>query len=80
MIFDIAACHPLVLSYFLPGAPYLDVVATTRSLQVQEMVALIALEMADLKSARRVDILCSKRHRENFGSGPVLGTNFDPRK
>jgi hypothetical protein len=30
---------------------------TTRSLQVQEMVALIALEAADLKRARRVDFL-----------------------
>jgi hypothetical protein len=49
LIFDIAEHRPLVLSYFLPDASYLDVITTTRSLQVQEMVALIALGVADLK-------------------------------
>ena len=46
MIFDIARASFVGLIYFLPDAPYLDVVTTTRSLQVQDMVALIALEVA----------------------------------
>jgi hypothetical protein len=58
---------------------------TTRSLQVQEMIALIALEGGRLESTRRVDFLAKHAvggHKENFlegGCGAVLGTNFDPR-
>ena len=34
---------------FLPDAPYLDVITTTGSLQAQEMTALEAVEVADMK-------------------------------
>ena len=36
------------LNYFLPGAPCLDVVTTTRSSRAQEMAALGAVEAADV--------------------------------
>ena len=49
MIFDIAEYRPVVLSYFFPDAPYQDIMTTTRSLQVQEVVTLIALEVARLE-------------------------------
>jgi hypothetical protein len=48
MIFD-SAEHYVGLIYFLPDAPYLDVMTTTRSLKMQKMVALETLEVADLK-------------------------------
>jgi hypothetical protein len=37
------------LNYFLPGAPCLDVITTTRSSRAQEMAALEAVEVADVK-------------------------------
>ena len=44
------------LNYFIPNAPCVDVVITTRSSQAQEMTSLEAVEVADMKPAEAVEL------------------------
>ena len=56
------------LEYFLPDAPSVDVIITTRSSRAQEMTALEALEAADMEPAEAVELFRSSAKLGQTGS------------
>jgi len=56
------------LQYFLPDAPSVDVIITTRSSRAQEMTALEAVEVADMEPAEAVELFRTSAKLDRTGS------------